>query len=170
MLLSIVKAKTEQGKDIDFVSTYELSENLYADRGYKVINPVNIKGTMNYQGDKLYLNAKVKFNLQVVCDNCGIDFTKEIAFDFEEVFIENYASHSDEDYLINQTCVELDKPLNDCILLNTPTRMLCKESCKGLCPICGKNKNVSTCACESLKEETENYDNPFKDLKNNNLL
>ena len=170
MLLNIVKAKTEQGNDVNFTCVYDLNEDFFADRGFKVKNPIDIKGIMNYQNDKLYLNAKVKFELLAICDNCGVDFTKKIEFDFEETFIENYASHSDEDYLINQTCVELDKPLNDCILLNTPTRMLCKESCKGLCPICGKNKNVSTCACESLKEETENYDNPFKDLKNNNLL
>jgi uncharacterized protein len=32
-------------------------------------------------------------------------------------------------------------------LLAVPTRLLCAESCQGLCPQCGANLNVATCAC-----------------------
>jgi uncharacterized protein len=33
------------------------------------------------------------------------------------------------------------------LLLMLPTKMLCREDCKGLCDICGCNLNETTCDC-----------------------
>jgi uncharacterized protein len=33
------------------------------------------------------------------------------------------------------------------LLLYLPERALCSEECKGLCPICGRNKNEGGCGC-----------------------
>ena len=35
------------------------------------------------------------------------------------------------------------------ILMNWPMQVLCKEDCKGLCPSCGANLNLTTCDCDS---------------------
>lgn len=166
MLLNIIKAKTEQGKDINFDVNFQLDNNLIEDKHYQFLTPVTVKGVMNYQNDVLDVNAVVNFKLLVVCDNCGESFEKDIEFDLVEKFIEQYDSHNEEDYLIKQTCVEIDKPVIDNLLLNIPTKMLCKEDCKGLCAVCGKNKNVSTCNCDSLMDELESLENPFNQLKN----
>jgi len=32
--------------------------------------------------------------------------------------------------------------------LNLPMKPLCRESCRGLCAICGSNRNVTACACQ----------------------
>lgn len=32
-----------------------------------------------------------------------------------------------------------------------PSKHLCREDCLGLCPMCGKNKNVEKCACSEKK-------------------
>jgi len=34
------------------------------------------------------------------------------------------------------------------IVLEFPDRFLCKEDCKGLCPVCGCNRNEKDCGCE----------------------
>ncbi len=34
------------------------------------------------------------------------------------------------------------------IILEFPDRSLCSEDCKGLCPVCGCNRNLSKCTCE----------------------
>lgn len=166
MLLNIIKAKTEQGKDINFDVEFSLDNDLIEDRNYQFLTPVTVKGTMNYQNDELDIDAKVNFKLLVVCDNCGESFEKDIQFDLSEKFLEQYESHTEEDYLIKQVCVEIDKPVTDNLLLNIPTKMLCKDDCKGLCAVCGKNKNFSTCNCDALMDELEDLDNPFNQLKN----
>jgi uncharacterized protein len=34
-------------------------------------------------------------------------------------------------------------------LLALPTRLLCAEACRGLCPQCGANLNVAACDCSA---------------------
>jgi len=33
--------------------------------------------------------------------------------------------------------------------LALPMKPLCREDCKGLCPVCGINRNRETCTCQS---------------------
>lgn len=32
--------------------------------------------------------------------------------------------------------------------LNLPLKPVCREDCKGLCPVCGNNRNQNPCACQ----------------------
>ena len=34
------------------------------------------------------------------------------------------------------------------MLIGWPTKVLCKEDCKGICNVCGQNLNEGTCDCE----------------------
>jgi uncharacterized protein len=49
------------------------------------------------------------------------------------------------------------------IFLEIPYKPLCQEGCKGLCPICGKDLNLS--ACECVKEELTSSFSALKKLK-----
>ena len=35
------------------------------------------------------------------------------------------------------------------IVINFPTRLLCSEACKGLCPSCGADLNNNSCDCST---------------------
>jgi len=99
MLLNVVKAKTEQGKDFNFNVNFQLENSLIEDKNYQFLTPVTVDGTMNYLNDELNVNAKVSFKLLVVCDNCGENFEKDIEFDLSEKFIEQYDSHNPQQAL-----------------------------------------------------------------------
>ncbi len=43
--------------------------------------------------------------------------------------------------------VDLSPLVREAILLALPTRPLCKEDCRGLCPHCGTNWNLGSCDC-----------------------
>ena len=45
----------------------------------------------------------------------------------------------------NET-IELDEDIRQEIILHLPARILCSETCKGLCVDCGVNLNKQTCA------------------------
>jgi uncharacterized protein len=51
----------------------------------------------------------------------------------------------------NGDIIELQDAVQEQILLNLPPRPLCSEECKGLCPVCGSNLNLSSCSCELVK-------------------
>jgi uncharacterized protein len=49
--------------------------------------------------------------------------------------------------------LELEDLLREQVLLALPMQRVCSDACKGICPVCGKNRNESECGC---KVETRN--------------
>jgi uncharacterized protein len=49
--------------------------------------------------------------------------------------------------------ISLDDVVREQILLAVPLKLTCREDCKGLCPHCGKNRNVEDCTCAVTLEE-----------------
>jgi uncharacterized protein len=45
--------------------------------------------------------------------------------------------------------LELNDVLREFVLLALPMQKLCDENCKGICPVCGQNRNQSECSCQS---------------------
>ena len=41
--------------------------------------------------------------------------------------------------------------LREQLQLNIPMRSLCSESCQGLCPTCGANRNSKPCGCDQVE-------------------
>jgi uncharacterized protein len=44
--------------------------------------------------------------------------------------------------------LELDDILHEQVLLALPMQRVCRESCKGICPVCGQNRNEAACDCK----------------------
>lgn len=166
MLLNIGKAKRNEDIVEDFDVEVSLDDDLVIDRGYHFLSPARVTGSFYYKGSILFLDARVTYTLSCVCDNCGEEIEREFSFDMSEEFVEEYASHDPDDYLINQIAIDLDRPVCDNLLYNLPSRILCKENCQGLCDICGKNKNTYSCNCEAIEsEERHREQNPFNKIK-----
>jgi uncharacterized protein len=47
--------------------------------------------------------------------------------------------------------VELNDVLREYVLLALPMQRLCSENCKGICPVCGQNRNQKECACRAAQ-------------------
>jgi uncharacterized protein len=45
--------------------------------------------------------------------------------------------------------IDLGEVMRDEFYLALPMKPLCKDDCKGLCPVCGVNRNRETCACKA---------------------
>jgi uncharacterized protein len=56
--------------------------------------------------------------------------------------------------------IDLDDLIFEQIMLQMPIKPLCRETCKGLCPHCGINMNVTSCRCQ-----TETFDERLAALK-----
>lgn len=49
--------------------------------------------------------------------------------------------------------IDLGEDVRQYVILSLPLKMLCKEECAGLCPVCGGNRNRVRCTC--TVEETD---------------
>jgi uncharacterized protein len=45
--------------------------------------------------------------------------------------------------------IELNDVLREVVLLALPMQLVCREECKGICPVCGQNRNQVECGCHS---------------------
>jgi uncharacterized protein len=43
--------------------------------------------------------------------------------------------------------VLLEDAVREQVLLSVPLKVVCRDDCKGLCPVCGKNRNTELCSC-----------------------
>src|SRR6185369_14814558 len=44
--------------------------------------------------------------------------------------------------------LELAHVVREQVLLALPMQKLCREECQGICPVCGANRNETTCECK----------------------
>ncbi len=45
--------------------------------------------------------------------------------------------------------LELEELLREQVMLALPMQMLCRPHCKGICPVCGQNRNEASCECDT---------------------
>ncbi|MGA2090123.1 MAG: DUF177 domain-containing protein [Endomicrobiales bacterium] len=50
-------------------------------------------------------------------------------------------------YTADQTVIDIEPEVRDTLLINLPQKPLCVQDCKGLCTVCGGNKNTHPCEC-----------------------
>ena len=70
------------------------------------------------------------------------------------------SDEEDDLYACTGDRVELAEMLREHIILSTPMRALCREDCRGLCPVCGRDRNEESCTCSDAPKT-----NPFAILQ-----
>ncbi|MBP5578880.1 MAG: DUF177 domain-containing protein, partial [Ruminococcus sp.] len=64
----------------------------------------------------------------------------------DHIVVPSVSNDDNDDYIVaDGESIELNEvALND-ILLSLPTKVLCREDCKGLCMVCGCDLNETQC-------------------------
>lgn len=111
--------------------------------------PISVKGETVNRAGVVSLSYAVRFTLNHDCDRCLSRFTRDFAFDFRHTVVRSLNDNVDDDeYVIAENDkLDLSELVISDLLLQLPSKMLCKEDCKGLCSICGADLNVSECNC-----------------------
>ena len=115
--------------------------------------PVAVSGRLSKAGGGMfYFHGRLEGGLRSECRRCLGDVAEEIRDEMHLIFAEEGDPDAAEDpdvYTIDARASELDlRPaLREQWLLLAPSYLLCSEDCKGLCPTCGADRNVTTCDC-----------------------
>ena len=65
-----------------------------------------------------------------------------------------------------QTVIDMADDVRQTVLLSVPLKNVCRDECRGLCPLCGRNLNEGTCDCKETPVDGR-WDK-LKELQNNN--
>ncbi len=135
---------TGDSLDID----YSIESQKLADiKGYTFANPIMVNGKIRNRAGVVTLNYTASFVLNAECDRCLEQFNRKYDFDFDHVLVRSLNTDNDEYIVTESDILDLDELAVSDILLQLPTKMLCKDDCKGLCPVCGTNLNNNVCDC-----------------------
>jgi len=148
-----------EGGEGRFEHRYEPGEIVLDEEHARLTEPPQVEGLIARKGSEYVLSGKVTARAKVDCDRClkALDIPVETEFSVEYVPEQEYESSEvaelhDEDLsqsVFRENRIDLDELVREQILLALPTRALCTDECKGLCPVCGADRNVEDCGCES---------------------
>lgn len=129
------------------------------DKNMRVITPVAYDLNVRKFDNLVTVQGPVECTMSITCSRCLDDFTLDL-----KAFLDIKLTPRTKSQRISEVelkrdemdvCyyegdeIDLDPFIYEEVLLNVPIRPVCTEDCKGLCPICGKNKNVEDCRCDT---------------------
>jgi uncharacterized protein len=150
--------KLEQTGD-RFAHVYEPEEILLDEEHVRLTEPPEVSGRVRTRGREVRLRGRISARAEVDCDSCLKSVAAPIETEFDVTYVpeEDYttseaAELQEEDLslsVFDGETIDVDELVREQLLLALPARSLCREECKGLCPVCGADRNADACHCES---------------------
>jgi uncharacterized protein len=111
-----------------------------------------------HSAGEIRIQGRYSVEMAAACDRCleRTSFPLEEGFDLfyrpaetiareEEVGIDEAES---EIGFYEGGGIELEDVLHERVLLALPMQRICGEACRGICPLCGRNRNRDACHCK----------------------
>lgn len=104
---------------------------------------------------KALVQASTSFTMELACDRClkPVKYSMEIEAKQEVVspdYAEEITEDSESENFMESYQLKVDDLIYSDIVLNWPMKILCREDCKGICRICGKDLNTGECGCDTF--------------------
>jgi uncharacterized protein len=140
--------------------------------GWRAHGPAHVDAKLDKIERRVRLEAHARAQLDVPCGRCLVPVTVELPVDFELTLVpsDEYEDEGEEgdprrergsaprggsfdpqeaeEEVYAGKVIDLDPLLREQLLLALPGYPVCREACKGLCPVCGANLNERECGCD----------------------
>lgn len=101
----------------------------------------------------ILVSGTVRGRLRAACRRCAAERTGPIEVDVSEVVAFEGAPAADDQYRVSGSLVELEGIVRDAVVLALPLNPLCRAECRGLCPVCGEDRNVVECGHDIVRRD-----------------
>ncbi len=112
------------------------------------------------------LDLKIEGEYICLCARCAKELTKTLCINTTYGITRDENNDSEEYVIAPNGLLDVEQAARTLFYLSLPQKVLCKEDCQGLCPVCGTDLNGSTCSCKlpergnrltDLKKLLDNY-------------
>ena len=111
---------------------------------------------LNHSLGEIRVQGTLRVAMIATCDRCleSASFPVDNRFDF--VYMPEAEGSPGQDEIdeagieigyYSGNGLELNDVLREVVLLALPMQLVCNEACKGICPVCGQNRNQQECGC-----------------------
>jgi len=166
-----IKSIPETGKDLSLDLGKEWFDRWRGEDPGLEFSQGAMRGTVSLakHGHDILVRGHLQGHLDLACGRCLEPFSAKLEADFDLLLLpapagaapeeeELSAAQLDLDFYSGET-VDLEAIIREQIILMVPLKPLCRETCHGLCPLCGANLSRETCSCQVKKS-----DSPFAQL------
>jgi uncharacterized protein len=158
MLLSI---KEMEVRKLRFAETWDANAFDFSDPGIRNKTPVVAEGVaelLAHTGGEIRVNGRIRTEIDTECDRCLGRAAYPIDSPFDLFYRPLDKAASEEEAAIDEgeaemgfyelPGLELQDIVREQVELQLPMQKLCSPACKGICPICGVNRNETACSCQ----------------------
>jgi uncharacterized protein len=128
---------------------------------YSFSAPAAVRVEYYRAGQELFFQGHITGGVVGQCARCVEEYDFVLEKDFSLVLVPRRELHAESELeeedvdlsFYEGEEIDLSPLIQEQIILALPTRPLCRESCKGLCPQCGANLNTQTCTCATAVDD-----------------
>ncbi len=136
------------------------------------LGPLRIELAVAREYDHLRAQGRVATRVRLGCSRCLTGYDADIDSSFTVFYMRAAAGVSQdeeveltEEDLLSATYegdeIDFAEEVSEQVLTAIPVKPLCREDCKGLCPVCGTDLNDTDCGCKD-----ESFNIKFGALQN----
>lgn len=125
----------------------------------RVLEDFRFEGSVEWQPGNRWVRGSLAGRFRSACDRCLVRFDREVRVDVEVPLRVGPEAGAPADDVVEgalrlsaeDLTADLTEPFRAAVLLEAPIKNLCREDCRGLCPVCGADRNAAGCRCETSR-------------------
>lgn len=132
----------------------------------KMSPDVDVDFKLSNVGERIIVEGGIFGTVRLICSRCLEEFDYPVNLKIKEEFMDEADAFNckmdgldvEEEmdvFLYEDDIVDLKEVIRQNIVTSIPIKSLCRIECRGICPVCGKNMNVSQCSCSEAGEKKE---------------
>ena len=98
------------------------------------------------------VTGRIRAPFEGTCRRCLDEAAGELDIAVRELCVDE--PDPELGYGVGHEWLDLEPIVRDACILELPLAPLCRDDCKGLCPVCGANRNRETCSCEMFADQS----------------
>ncbi len=145
---------------VDQVSrTFQAADFALDGEDFRIATPVALTAEVRKDAQKVRVVGRVVADLELDCGRCLEPFPIHVDAAFDLLFLpqaedgpadEREVQDSDVGVTFyKDDVIDLGEVMREQFLLALPMKPLCRPDCRGLCALCGTNRNRATCECKT---------------------
>ena len=164
--LDVTKILRSYGAKLTFEESVLLEPMRMLGEVIEFPQPFAVQGSIVNRDGTFLLEATASGTIEAKCSLCGTPVSVPMELEIEENLIHHpnrrmkngndkseadfmYEAERDGAFVFTTHMLDISNIVGDNVFLNLPSQFFCSADCKGLCPICGKNRNKEECKCSN---------------------
>jgi uncharacterized protein len=113
----------------------------------RLVGDIGVELRLTARNDGIDVDGTVSAGWATVCRRCLSDVAGTAVGGVDELY--QIQPLDPDAYVIEDGQLDLAPLIRETVLLELDNERLCRSDCAGLCPVCGVDRNVTDCSCNS---------------------